>query len=112
MKKTSIRAKILFPVLLLFVICIFSNIMALSNLGKVNSTASTIADEYLNAITELDAIGQTTKNVHTLALSHIVATDFETMTKVITDIDEQEKLLDDYIADYQKYVTSDSASSY
>ncbi len=112
MKKTSIRAKILFPVLLLFVICIFSNIIALSNLGKVNSTASTIADEYLNAITELDAIGQTTKNVHTLALSHIVATDFETMTKVITDIDEQEKLLDDYIADYQKYVTSDSASSY
>lgn len=112
MKKTSIRAKILFPVLLLFVISILSNIMALSNLGKVNSTASTIADEYLNAITELDTIGQTTKNVHTLALSHIVATDFETMTKVITDIDEQEIVLDEYIADYQKYVTTDSASSY
>ncbi len=112
MKKTSIRAKILFPVLLLFVISILSNIIALSNLGKVNSTASTLADEYLNAITELDTIGQTTKNVHTLALSHIVATDFETMTKVITDIDEQEIVLDEYIADYQKYVTTDSASSY
>ena len=68
MKKTSIRVKILVPVLLLFVISVMSNVLAINNLRKVNDMASVIADNYLGAITELDTIGQTTKNIHTLAL--------------------------------------------
>lgn len=111
-KKSSIRVMIMVPVLLLGLVSILSNVMAVVNLRKVNQTASIIADDYLTAITELDTIGQTSKGVHTLALSHIVATDFETMTSIITEIENEEAVLDEYIADYQKYVTSDSTSSY
>ena len=110
--KSSIRVMIMVPVLLLGLVSILSNVMAVVNLRKVNQTASIIADDYLTAITELDTIGQTSKDVHTLALSHIVATDFETMTSIITEIENEEAVLDEYIADYQKYVTSDSTSSY
>ena len=60
MKKTSIRVKILVPVLLLFVISVMSNVLAINNLRKVNDMASVIADNYLGAITELDTIGQRT----------------------------------------------------
>lgn len=111
-KKSSIRVMIMVPVLLLGLVSILSNVMAVVNLRKVNQTASIIADDYLTAITELDTIGQTSKDVHTLALSHIVATDFETMTSIITEIENEKAVLDEYIADYQKYVTSDSTSSY
>ncbi len=111
-KKTSIRTKIMVPVLLLGIVSILSNVMALSNLRKVNNTASTIADEYLTAITELDTIGQTSKDVHTLALSHIVATDFATMTSVVTEIESEEAVLEEVIADYNKYVTSDTSANY
>lgn len=111
-KKSSIRVMIMVPVLLLGLVSILSNVMAVVNLRKVNQTASIIADDYLTAITELDTIGQTSKDVHTLALSHIVATDFETMTSIITEIENEIAVLDEYIADYQKYVTSDSTSSY
>ena len=112
MKETSIRVKILVPVLLLFVISVMSNVLAINNLRKVNDMASVIADNYLGAITELDTIGQTTKNIHTLALSHIVATDFETMTGVVAQIDEQEKALDEYIKSYQKYIETNTADAY
>ena len=105
-KKSSIRVMIMVPVLLLGLVSILSNVMAVVNLRKVNQTASIIADDYLTAITELDTIGQTSKDVHTLALSHIVATDFETMTSIITEIENEKAVLDEYIADYQKYVTS------
>jgi methyl-accepting chemotaxis protein len=111
-KKTSIRAKILVPVLLLGFISIMSNVIALMNLKRVDQTATVIADQYLTAITELDTIGQTSKEIHTLALSHIVATDFETMTSVIAKIDEEEAVLEQYIEDYSKYVDTDSQASY
>ena len=111
-RKASIRVMIMVPVLLLGFVSIFSNVMSLTNLRKVNKTASTIADDYMAAINELDTIGQTSKNIHTLALSHIVATDFETMTSVISAIEEEEAVLDQTMADYNKYVTEGSTASY
>ncbi|SFO00674.1 Methyl-accepting chemotaxis protein [Pseudobutyrivibrio sp. UC1225] len=99
-KKTSIRLYILIPVLLLGILSIFSNVMALYNLSKVNHTATKIADEYMVAITELDTIGQTAKDIHSLALSHIVATDFETMTSVVSKIEEEEAVLDNAMVEY------------
>lgn len=110
--RKSIRMMILIPVLLLGTVSIVSNILALVNLGKVNNTASKIADEYMVAITKLDTIGQTTKDIHTLALSHIVATDFETMTSVISQIESEEAVLDETIADYSRFITTNSQSYY
>lgn len=112
MKKRSIRLMILIPVLLLGAVSIISNVLSLLNLSKVNKTASTIADEYMVAISELDTIGQTSKDIHTLALSHIVATDFETMTSVIAQIEAEEAVMDETIAAYSKYTTSGSQDYY
>ncbi|MBO4679194.1 MAG: methyl-accepting chemotaxis protein [Lachnospiraceae bacterium] len=103
---------ILGPVLLLGIVSILSNFLAMSSLKKVNSTATTISDEYMTAITELDTIGQTAKDVHSLALSHIVATDFETMTSVITKIEAKEALLEEAIASFEKYNNSQISQSY
>ncbi|SHI22218.1 Methyl-accepting chemotaxis protein [Butyrivibrio fibrisolvens DSM 3071] len=111
-KRRSIRLLILIPVLLLGAVSIVSNILALFNLSKVNNTASKIADEYMVAITELDTIGQTSKDIHTLALSHIVATDFETMTSVIADIESEEAVLDETIAAYSKFTTASNQEYY
>ena len=58
-RKASIRVMIMVPVLLLGFVSIFSNVMSLTNLRKVNTTASTIADDYMAAINELDVIGKT-----------------------------------------------------
>ena len=111
-KRRSIRLLILIPVLLLGAVSIISNVMALFNLARVNNTASKIADEYMVAITELDTIGQTSKDIHTLALSHIVATDFETMTSVIADIESEEAVLDETIAAYSKFTTASNQEYY
>ncbi|MCR5721073.1 MAG: methyl-accepting chemotaxis protein [Lachnospiraceae bacterium] len=111
-KKTSIRALILGPVLLLGIVSILSNVIAMSGLKKVNNTATVIADEYLEAISELDTIGQTAKDVHVLALSHIVATDFETMASVVGDIEAKEALLYDTIVDFKKYSNATISQNY
>ncbi len=111
-KRRSIRLLILIPVLLLGAVSIISNVMALFNLARVNNTASKIADEYMVAITELDTIGQTSKDIHALALSHIVATDFETMTSVIADIESEEAVLDETIASYSKFTTASNQEYY
>lgn len=111
-RKTSIRFMILVPVLLLGIVSILSNVLAVVNVRNVDNTATVIAEDYLNAITDLDTIAQTTKDVHTLALSHIVATDFETMTSVVSEIEKEEAVIDEAMADYEKYITSDMTSTY
>ena len=111
-KKTSIRALIMGPVLLLGMVSILSNILAMSSLKKVNNTATRISDEYLSAISELDTIGQTAKDVHALALSHIVATDFETMTSMVGKIEAKEAVLYDAIIGFKKYSDASIAKSY
>ncbi|MBQ8489029.1 MAG: methyl-accepting chemotaxis protein [Pseudobutyrivibrio sp.] len=109
-KKSSIRVRILIPVLLLGVVSIVSNFMALVNLSKVNNNASKIADEYMVAISQLNQIGQASKDIHTLALSHIVATDFETMTSIILKIDTEEHDLDEQMLSYKNLgIGNDSA---
>ncbi len=102
-KKLSIRVMMLGPVLALGLISVLSNVITMSNLKKVNNIAREISDESLAAITELDTIGQTAKAIHTLALSHIVATDFETMTTVVEKIESEEEKLYSAIVAFKKY---------
>ena len=111
-KKKSIRVMILIPVLLLGVVSVLSNVLALFNLSRVNKTASKIADEYMVAIMQLDTIGQKAKDIHTLALSHIVATDFETMTAVIEKIEAEEAVLDQALEEYMTVGGDEAKASY
>ncbi|MBQ1681332.1 MAG: methyl-accepting chemotaxis protein [Agathobacter sp.] len=111
-KTMSIKIKIMVPVLLLGIVSIFSNIMSVYSLRSVNKTASTIADEYMTTITELDTIGQTAKSIHTHALSHIVATDFETMKAIIGEIEAEEATLAEALDTIKGYDNEAIASSY
>ena len=111
-KTMSIKIKIMVPVLLLGIVSIFSNIMSVYSLRSVNKTASTIADEYMTTITELDTIGQTAKSIHTHALSHIVATDFETMKAIIGEIEAEEATLTEALDTIKGYDNEAIASSY
>ena len=58
---------------------VLSNFISVVSLRNVNKEASTIADVYMEGITELTTIQSDMKDVHNLALSHIVATDSDTM---------------------------------
>jgi methyl-accepting chemotaxis protein len=111
-KKLSIRVMMLGPVLLLGIISILSNVITMSNLKRVNDIAREISDESLAAITELDAIGQTAKTIHTLALSHIVATDFATMTNVVEKIETEEARLYSAIVNFKEHVNESISASY
>lgn len=108
-RKTSIRDMILIPVIILGLAAIVSNITSITSLLRVNTSASTISDEYLVGVQELSDIKSSSREIHTLALSHIVAIDFNTMIDVVTDIENLENSIDEDIQSYSKYVDSDNS---
>ena len=77
-KRGSIRTAIFVPLIIMGFISIFSNILAIGNLRKVNSTATIITEEHMSSIVEISNMREKAQNIRTLALSHIVATSFET----------------------------------
>ena len=78
-KKTSIRLMILIPVVILGIVGVLSNIMAVVSIKNINDTATVISDEYLTGIQCLSEIQGQTEQIHNVALSHIIATQFTTM---------------------------------
>ena len=102
--KTSIRDMILIPVIILGLAAVVSNITSITSLLRVNTSASTISDEYLVGVQELSGIENSSREIHTLTLSHIVAIDFNTMIDVVTDIENLENSIDEDIQSYSKYV--------
>lgn len=109
---SSIKLWIFIPLLLLGIVSIVSNVMSVVNIRNVNTKATTISDTYLTGISELSDIQGTIKDIHTLALSHIVATDAESMITVVQSIKEQEELLDEKLANYKQYVGSSNTKDY
>ena len=51
-------------------------------------------------------------NIHKMALSHIVATDYNTMITLIQQIKEEEASLDDLLAEYKSHVILDDMAQY
>lgn len=109
---SSIKLWIFIPLLLLGIVSIVSNIMSVANIRNVNTKATTISDTYLTGISELSEIQGCVKDIHTLALSHIVATDVESMIVVVQSIREQEELLEQKLANYEQYVESSNTKDY
>ena len=75
-KKSYISTKfiILIPVFILGFVSVVSNILAVTNIKRVNANATQIANGYMNCISELGDIQKETLLIHRLGLSHIVAT--------------------------------------
>ena len=101
-KGLSIKTIILIPVFVLGIVSIISNMQAISNIRKVNSNASVIADEYMTSISKLGEIQNETQAVHRKGLSHIIATDLDTMIDMVASIREEQAVLEGYLEDYEK----------
>lgn len=101
-KKTrlSIKVIILVPVLILGVLAVFSNVEAIMNLRKVNKTAVTISEEHIVNIEELSEIEKEVQEIHKTALSHIIATDLDTLIAMVEEVRAQEAVLEGYFAEY------------
>lgn len=61
---------------------------------------------------QLAKLRQSVMNIHKMALSHIVATDYSTMITLVNDIKEEEKNLDDLLTKYESYITEDDRETY
>ena len=85
-RRISITTVILIPVFVLGLVCIISSVQAISNIKQVNANASEIADEYMISISKLSEIQKETQAVHTKGLSHIIATDLDTMIAMVDSI--------------------------
>ena len=97
-KRISIKVLILVPVFILGFLAIYSNIDAISNLGNVNETAVVISEEHMVNISELSEIQKKTQSIHRLALSHIIATDLDTLIGIVETVRMEIDGLDQYLA--------------
>ena len=111
-KKTSVKSLIMIPVILLGVVSILSNIMAVYNIRNVNKKASTIANECMENMLQINTIQEQTQVIYRQALSHIIATDFDTMINVVDSIKTQEAELDDLLDQYGDTVMDDDKAAY
>ncbi len=105
MKRMSLKSSLILPIALLGIVALLSNLLAVSSIRNVNANAANIADNYMTGKTRLAEIRQSTMNIHKMALSHIVATDYNTMITLVTQIKEEEAALDAMLASYETYVT-------
>ena len=111
-KRTSLKALILVPVFILGILSVLSNVMAVNNIRKVNRNASRFADDCMNSISELSAIENETQSIHKLGLSHIIATDLNTMISIVEEMQTEQETLEQELEDYRKYVEPEDESSY
>ncbi len=108
----TIQQRLILPIILLGVLALISSALSVFSINNVNSNASKIVDNYMVGLETLHNIRHTTTNIHKMALSHIVATDYNTMIIVVVQIKEEEKVLEAYLEEYKKYVTKDEEEIY
>lgn len=111
-KKSSIKGWLIIPVAAMGIMIVLSNFISVVSLRNVNKEASTIADVYLEGITELTAIQSDMKDMHNLALSHIVATDSDTMVELVDSVREKQTRLDEEFQACRTYVDSKDKAIY
>lgn len=100
--RISITTVILLPVLILGIVCVISNLQGISNIQRVNSNASEIADGYMTSISKLAEIQKETQSIHSKGLSHIIATDLDTMVSMVDTIRAEQEVLEGYLEEYEQ----------
>ncbi|MDE6910408.1 MAG: MCP four helix bundle domain-containing protein [Lachnospiraceae bacterium] len=112
MKNISLKHRLIIPIALLGIVAVLSNILSILNIRNVNTSASNIADNYMDGKDMLSEICQSSMNIHKMALSHIVATDYNTMTTLIGQIKQEEALLDGRLSEFEQYVMPEDAAQF
>ena len=112
MKNISLNLRLIIPIALLGIVALLSNILSIINIHNVNASAANISDNYMDGKDRLSKISQTSMDIHMMALSHIVATDYDTMITLVQQIKEEETVLDEMLAEYQQYVIPEDQEQY
>ncbi len=111
-KKLSTKVIVMIPVFILGIVSIVSNCLSLASLRNVDSATTAIVDESMTNISELANIEQATMEIHNLGLSHIVATDLDTMISVVEKIRAEESNIEAELEGYKSYVDEDTQADY
>ena len=111
-KRTSLKTLILLPVFILGALTIICNAMAINNIRTVNSNAADITDNCMRSVSDLGEIKNDIQVIHTLGLSHIIATDLNTMISVVGEINDNQEELEQKLDEYKKYVQNDDMDTY
>lgn len=111
-KKLTIQQRLILPIILLGVVALISNALSVFSINNVNANASKIVDDYMVGSETLQNIRHTTTDIHKMALSHIVATDYNTMITVVAQIKEEELVLEAYLKEYENFVAKEEEAVY
>lgn len=111
-KRLSITIIILVPVFILGVLAIYSNIAAINNLRMVNTTAVAISEEHMVNISQLSDIEKELQEIHKKALSHIIATDLDTLIATVAEVRAEQDILDTYLVEYKESLVEANPSAY
>ncbi len=112
MKNISLKHRLIIPIALLGIVAVLSNILSILNIRNVNMSAANIADNYMDGKDRLAEICQSSMNIHKMALSHIVATDYDTMTTLVGQIKQEEALLEEKLQEFEPYVMPKDRAQY
>ena len=110
--KMTLQRRLLLPIVLLGLVMLLSNLLAVFSLNNVHSNAGSIVDEYMVSEERLEEIRQSMMEIHRLALSHIVAADHATMIRLVQEIKAEESALDEKLAAYEGFVSSEDQETY
>lgn len=110
--RISLKLIILVPVIILGIVAVFSNVESMLNLKRVNNTATRIVEENLSNISSLSEIQNEAAVIHKLALSHIIASDFDSMVALVDSVREEEAKLDAMLSEYSKKLPKDDEQAF
>ena len=108
----STKMLILIPVFVIGIISIISSVLAVKNIRKVNENATQIANGYMVCIADLGSIQIETEKIHRLGLSHIVATDLDSMISLVDVIRSEQTVLDEYLSDFEQFIDDSDRENY
>ena len=111
-KSVSIRTLIMLPIIILGIVSILSNVLAINSLQNVNNNAAEIADKHMVSISKLNTIQEEIQNIHKMGLSHIIATEFDTMIGLVDQIETAEDSVEQHLEEYVTYLTEDDVATY
>ena len=108
----STKMIILIPVFVIGIISIISSVLAVKNIRKVNENATHNANGYMVCIADLGSIQIETEKIHRLGLSHIVATDLDSMISLVDVIRSEQTVLDEYLSDFEQFIDDSDRENY
>ena len=110
-KHVGIRTLIMFPVAIMGIFSILSNVVGFSNVQNVNNSGIAITND-IESISAMGEIQEELQAIHKMALSHIIATKYDTMVTLISEMDKSKAKLEEELVNYQKYVNENTAEEY